>query len=491
VRKPSLLSAFIGWSFLPIALLAALALVALEQAQIPLLALLCLALLCLTLLPSTPLVALVLLLTLAPLRALIATEADWSLPLDIGQLLFLLLLFCVLLQQAQRSHTRLQWHPANAPLLATVALCAVFAIGAWRSASLSLWLSEWLKWLGIALLIWLLPQLDEGGRWLQFALITAAVANALVGLYIFFGGSGADHLLILGRFYRAFGTFGQPNPFGGFMGLSLALSLMTAWHEAAQSWRIAREQQRLPAASQLLRMGGAALAALLIAAALLASWSRGAWIGCAVALLALLLAAPRRIEHGLALAASAALLFVVLGALGLLPDALQSRLSSSFNELIRLPDVRGVDIHPGNYASIERLAHWQAALNMATDAPYLGIGLGNYAALYEQYRLLNWPRALGHAHNIYLNLLAETGILGLSAYVLYWLLILRWTWQLRQHPDPGARRIALGLLGSWAYLAVHSLFDNLYVNNMFFHIGVHLALLTTLRRQLTRALVLE
>jgi hypothetical protein len=56
------------------------------------------------------------------------------------------------------------------------------------------------------------------------------------------------------------------------------------------------------------------------------------------------------------------------------------------------------------------------------------------------------------------------------------------TWRARRHPDPLARLIAVGLFGTWTYLAVHSLTDNLYVNNLFLHLGVLLGVLALLHR---------
>ena len=37
--------------------------------------------------------------------------------------------------------------------------------------------------------------------------------------------------------------------------------------------------------------------------------------------------------------------------------------------------------------------------------------------------------------------------------------------------------LALGALGSWTYLAVHSIFDKLYVDNLFLHVGAILGLI--------------
>ncbi len=69
------------------------------------------------------------------------------------------------------------------------------------------------------------------------------------------------------------------------------------------------------------------------------------------------------------------------------------------------------------FSVIERLTHWQAAVRMAETQPWLGVGFGNYAAAYPDFRLLLWENALGHAHNYYLNVAAEIGAIGLLAYL--------------------------------------------------------------------------
>jgi O-antigen ligase len=143
-------------------------------------------------------------------------------------------------------------------------------------------------------------------------------------------------------------------------------------------------------------------------------------------------------------------------------------------------DVRGVVISDANYAVVERLAHWQAALGMASDAPWLGVGFGNYEAVYPRYALVNWPMALGHAHNYYLNLLAETGIVGLAAYLGAWGVLVVLTLRALVRTHGMARGLALGALAGWAHLSAHSLFDKLYVNNMFLHIGAMVGLIGVL-----------
>lgn len=434
----------------------------------------------------TPIAGLAVLLILAPLRTLIATESSFQLPLDIGQITLIAVLIVYFLSRVASRRRILPdtWTTVATPLILFI---IVAGLSVFYAVSLSAWLNEWLKWLQIlALSIWVY-EVARGNRWhwILLALVISGAANALIGAYQFFGGSGALHLLIGDRFFRAFGTFGQPNPFGGFMGLLLPIStLMTFGY-----------LQRFLSApsissSDRLRDGGLAviyaLASLIMLVAIGMSWSRGAWLGLAGAVGVVALTLPRQRLWGLLLVGGIFVAFIAGWYLDLIPSSLIQRLSSSTQELFAFEDVRGIDITPDNYAVAERLAHWQAALNMATDQPFLGVGFGNYEIVYSQYRLINWSEALGHAHNYYLNLFAELGIIGLLVYGKAWLLIIWLNWRSIYHPDDVARFAAVGMLGTWTYLHIHSLFDNLYVNNVFIHLGVLLGVLAVLNDQLRR-----
>ena len=71
---------------------------------------------------------------------------------------------------------------------------------------------------------------------------------------------------------------------------------------------------------------------------------------------------------------------------------------------------------------------WRSALNAIGDNPLMGVGFGNYEAAYQEIYILDEAkeRFQGHAHNIYLQLWAETGLpglllfCGLFGYILYW-----------------------------------------------------------------------
>src|SRR5690606_15247564 len=197
----------------------------------------------------------------------------------------------------------------------------------------------------------------------------------------------------------------------------------------------------------------------------------------------MLFALPRRTWQSLVLVAVVAGLVGGLWLTGRLPASIVNRIKSAFQETFATADVRSADVTTENYALIERLAHWQAAVNMATEHAWLGVGFGNYETAYDQYRLVSWTFPLGHAHNYYLNVLAETGIIGLIAYLIFGVGLFTFTWRARQHPDPLARLIVVGLLGTWTYLAAHSLTDNLYVNNLFLHLGIMIGTVSLLYNQ--------
>lgn len=435
----------------------------------------------------TPFAALVIMLVLAPLRALIATESPVQLPLDVGQLaLVALLAFWVSYRIVhERRLPRILWSPVLVPVL--IFFISVSA-SAFSAFSIGSWLSEWLKWAQVILLIIVCLDLarDHAWEWLIFALVLSGLANSLIGIYEFLGGSGALHLLIgelSGVRFRAFGTFGQPNPFGGFMGLIAPVALAAGAGYALRAWKHWRFTQRLPLqiiAVSLFYAGAGALLSI----GVIVSWSRGAWLAFAASMAVAAFALPRRFWHSLLLVGVVGLLAGGLWLSGRLPASIVSRVQSAFEETFSTADVRGVDITSENYALVERLAHWQAAVNMATDHPWLGVGFGNYETAYPQYRLVNWKFPLGHAHNYYLNVLAETGIIGLIAYLLLWIGIIVLTWFTRRHPDPLTRCCAIGLLGSWTYLAVHSLTDSLYVNNLFLHLGIMIGTLSVLVNQM-------
>lgn len=424
---------------------------------------------------AEPALAVLGMLAVAPLKALIETEVSTRFPLDTGQAALLVAALAWGLWRVSRTQ-QVEW-PRTWVLTPLMIILIGFLPSLWSATSVSAWLAEWAKWLGMAILVIIVLDLARAGRgeWIAFGVVWAAVLQAALGIYQFYGGSGAPHLWIDDfRHFRAFGTFGQPNPFSAFMGLVTPLALGLAAGYAGRAWRAGGLSRARAAVALALWYAGCAL---LLLVGLIASWGRGAWLGFGAALVMMVFFAPRRRWHGvLLLGALAAIALVVWGS-GLLPAPVEARLGSAFADLAGWRDVRGAPVNDANYATLERLAHWQAAAAMVSAHLWTGVGLGNYEVVYPAYALPRWPNALGHAHNDVLNTLAESGLVGLTGYLLGWALILGGTVRALRQKDPLQRGIVLGLLGTWTHFAFHSLVDKLTVNNLFLHLGVMLGLL--------------
>ncbi|MFQ5594913.1 MAG: O-antigen ligase family protein, partial [Anaerolineae bacterium] len=161
---------------------------------------------------------------------------------------------------------------------------------------------------------------------------------------------------------------------------------------------------------------------------------------------------------------------------------IEGRIGSAVTTFTTL-DVRGANITDANFATLERVAHWQAAWGMWRDHFWTGVGIGNYEAAYADYRLPKWPVALGHAHNIYFNMAAEIGFIGLLAYLAFLFSAVAHSWQVaRRSSEPAGRGLAIGVLSVLVALAVHNFFDNMYVHGMGVHIALALGLVSALGR---------
>jgi len=336
-----------------------------------------------------------------------------------------------------------------------------------RAEALAPALKELAKWVEMLLLLWMAAALADA-RWrtgLVLALLAGGALQGLLGIYQFLFRVGPEGFMLFGRYMRAHGTFLQPNPYGGFLGLLLPLAYATAWMTARPAWRGDRGQLAL----LIVAVGSAAI----MAVALVMSWSRGALLGAAagaaLAGLWLLRRAPWVLGAALVVALVAAPL-----ASRLLPGGYLTRLSGQSAYLGQ--DLRLVEVDDDNFATIERLAHWQAAWEMFARAPYLGVGAGQYAVVYPQVALPRWQDPLGHAHNYYLNVLAEQGLVGLAAFLALSVAVPVALWRklarLPAHSRGCDRGLALGALGMWGHLLAHSLVDNLFVHEMYLLMAV-------------------
>jgi putative inorganic carbon (HCO3(-)) transporter len=388
--------------------------------------------------------------------------------LGVMELLVALVLAAWLMRMAASREFRIGLPPLTLPLLIFLAALSFSLVGA---VSLQHSLKEMIKWAEV-LILYLFVASEMDVRWRR-ALVAVMLATgavvALHGMYQFLFQVGPEGFILAERFMRAYGTFEQPNPYGGYLGLVIPIAAGVVF-------------------AGLLRVRGrvewtwfvfAAACGALMMVALGMSWSRGAWLGFGTAMAAMILAIVVQSGRVAVLVVLFAALFayvLLAGGLPRVPGAVVQRFSD-FLPYLTVVDVRGVEITDANFAVLERMAHWRAAIDMWTDRPWLGIGIGNYEPVYAAYALPLWSLPLGHAHNYYLNIAAETGVFGLAAYLLLWGAALVGAWRATRRTWGWEWGVALGVLGVLVHLTVHNLFDNLYVHGMYLHLAILMGVL--------------
>jgi putative inorganic carbon (HCO3(-)) transporter len=421
---------------------------------------------------------------------------EWPLgPVGVGgtELLVLLLLVFWLARMIAARRIIIPQPPLLLPLL--LFLVAIL-LSTLVTSSLELSTKELVKWLEVLVIyLFMADMVDERwGRWVVWSLLAAGSAEALVGVYQFLRGVGPEGFVLFGRFMRAYGHFAQPNPFAGYLGLTLPLAYALML-EPLGEWRLRLRRTQAGLGHTLVQvMPNLALVAsfAVMSAAMVMSWSRGGWVGVAAALIVITVMRSRTALISAIAVGLVVTYLLLIGGAQYLPPALLQRLSD-FLPYLGGVDVTRVDVTDANWAVIERMAHWLAAVGMFSDRPWLGVGIGNYPVAYARYAPGRWRDPLGHAHNYYLNIAAEAGIIGLSAYLILFGACLAQAWRVIQRTRSPAisdarrgywRAVALGALGVLVHLCVHNLFDNLFVHSMNVQLGLVLGLLVVARKSM-------
>lgn len=363
-----------------------------------------------------------------------------------------------------------QW---RAPLTWALALLLfVGLVSTLGALSLSHSAKEMLRW-GELLVVFLAAGNLLTGRQAGIAvgcLLAGAALEGLLGAYQFFRQAGPEGFILFGRYMRAFGSFEQPNPYAGYLGLLLPLgiALPLAWF---RDWRKAIQGAWTRAAAWI----GTVTAAGLALAGIVMSWSRGAWIGVLGS--GATVVALRGKKWATALLAAAILLALLAGgsAANLLPASILERFAD-IGAYFRPFDVRTVEVNDANWALVERMAHWQAGWAMFSDRPWLGVGFGNYEAVYPAYAVGIWRDPLGHAHNYYVNIAAEAGLAGLAAYLIVVAAAFVQTGRALARSSGLQRALCAGAIGMLVHLSIHNMVDNLYVHGMNMLVGMVLGI---------------
>ena len=227
-----------------------------------------------------------------------------------------------------------------------------------------------------------------------FSLMLSLFVASALGIYQNFAGLESTASWIDSKMFaeigaRIVGPFDNPNVFGEYliMLLPLSISLILA----------RRGAQRLAGLVVTLAAG----------TALIYTWSRGAWLG-AMASIALLFVLYHAVFLRLVLPALIALPFVA----AMLPASIVNRLASIGN----LADT----------STAYRVSIWTASVRLLKDVFGSGIGTGStaFSAVYPAYALGGAAFAL-HAHNLYLQLFVELGVVGIVTFFVMLFLFFR------------------------------------------------------------------
>jgi putative inorganic carbon (HCO3(-)) transporter len=180
--------------------------------------------------------------------------------------------------------------------------------------------------------------------------------------------------------------------------------------------------------------------------------SRGALVAVAAAFCLLLLLAP--IPRGVV---AATLALVVTAGLVFLPSGIQARVGVPVG-----PSEQVTAVEKGSDSAIRgRKSENIAALQMFRDHPFLGVGPGNYPRHYLEYSQgIGLDKRLENRepHNLYLGTLAETGIVGASAFFAVLWLALRGAWRGRRWLRGRDAFLAEGIFVALASFLVAGLF---------------------------------
>ena len=263
---------------------------------------------------------------------------------------------------------------------------------------------------------------------------------------------------------RARGPFVNPDHFAGYLAMVFPLTLACALFPNLLTPR------RAPLAFRI----ACAAAAFVILIAVLLSLSRGGWLGLAVgSAIMLLLATPRGIRIArktahekdpepnperqllafarssrfrLALAGGAMVIAVALLFVG--PDA-------RFDAALRIHDSVSAD-----YTILDRISAWESGLAMFRDFPVVGAGLGTSPEILPRYQLPPWTDLyFNHAHNDYLELLAETGIVGTVLFAWFAFLLIDRLRRGARWLTPALTPAFAGVVGGIAAMCMIDLFD--------------------------------
>lgn len=301
---------------------------------------------------------------------------------------------------------------------AVIASMALSATAAGDRAAVAREIAKWFEYAATFTAATVALAADPDDRPIWRAIAGAATLVAVFAIAQEFIGAPAG-VFIHGRpFPRIAGPLEGPNQLSAWLGITIPVLLARVL--VHRDWRLVAVLV-LVIAADVLTLSRSGIVAMLVSVAVVVVATRP----------------PRRIR--LRFAAGAATLAAVLIVLGT-AIGLEARFFS-------LSEVPQPD-HLGTRAEL-----WRAAIDLWRSSPIVGIGAGNYELDLGRVGL---PDVHTHANSLYLQSLAETGVIGLAA-----MLALVYV-SIQTFARTASRRpLIIGVLGASVALALHQVFDYL------------------------------
>ncbi|WP_156390958.1 MULTISPECIES: O-antigen ligase family protein [unclassified Nocardioides] len=311
----------------------------------------------------------------------------------------------------RRCRGRLHHAPRSPVLVAALAFVVVLLLATALHNNGAAGRDVLLRYAGFLAVLFVLADVLRGGlrpARLAQVYVVAAAAAAVCGLLTF--ALGADR--------RVGGPIGDPNDFAFFLLPAVALGLAVR-RTTRRSWP-----------------WDAATVVVLVAT--LGTLSRGALVGLSVMAVLAVAAGMIRLRGAVALVA------VVSMAAGLVAVAFPGLVSVSLQQK---------DFVAQQNVS-ERLDLWTAAAEMTVTHPVLGMGPGAFALHHRDFTT-SLPDDINHpldvAHNTWLELSSELGVLGFLAFLAMLVVAFAQAWSVwRRRRDPVAAAVCVGLVGTAA-----------------------------------------
>ena len=274
---------------------------------------------------------------------------------------------------------------------------------------------------------------------LAFPIILIAALEAGLGLLQqAVGGPGAI----------ARGTYINRNHFAGLLEMALPFA---AIYPVAVMRRV-RSRRHSPAGPAVKACAVLAVATVLLLG-IIYSFSRMGLVAalCSLLVMGILALSPGLSAKGKFLMVGSIAGLVMLSFVFLPPDRLIMRFA-------QLASAEGITAEG-------RLLMWGDTLELIAAYPLVGCGLGAYESAFLKYKVSHPLLTIDYAHNDYLQLLAELGMIGFLIGAALMLAVLAQAIRAAsRHSEPNSRFLALACVGAMVAVLIHSLVDfNLYI----------------------------